>query len=92
MLGDVLLVRLITLIRVGLGMEDVPIVANAVERYGQKVCRDVKKNIVNKGTATNLLIVRVSGISPNKELKYILNSSGSYYDYFWIDDPVIKPV
>jgi flagellar hook-basal body complex protein FliE len=46
-------------------MGDVPIGANAVARYGQKGCKDVKRNIVNKGTATSLLIARVSGISPN---------------------------
>ena len=46
-------------------MGDVPIVASAVVKYGQKVCKVVKRNIVNKGTDTSFLAVRVLGISPN---------------------------
>lgn len=46
-------------------MGDVPIVASAVVKYGQKVCKVVKRNIVNKGTDTSFLTVRVLGISPN---------------------------
>jgi hypothetical protein len=61
----VLLVRLKNPIKVGLGMEDVPIVVNAVAMFGQKVCKVEKGNIANKGTAFSLLIVRVMGISPN---------------------------
>ena len=65
MLGDVLIVKQLPQIKVGLGMEDVLIVVNVVVKYGQKECKVVKRNIVNKGTATSSLIVRVSGISPN---------------------------
>lgn len=65
MLGDVLLVKQLIPIKVELGMGDVPIVANVVVKYGQKVCKVVKRNIVNKGTDTSFLTVRVLGISPN---------------------------
>jgi hypothetical protein len=61
----VLLVRPRNLIKVELGMEDVPIVVNAAVMFGQKVCKVEKRNIANKGTAFSLLIVRVMGISPN---------------------------
>jgi hypothetical protein len=61
----VLLVKLKNLIRAGLGMEDVPIVVNAVVMFGRKVCKVEKRNIVNKGAAISSLTVRVMGISPN---------------------------
>ena len=46
-------------------MEEVNIVANVEEKYGQKDCKVVKKNIVNKDTATSLLIVKVKDIFLN---------------------------
>jgi hypothetical protein len=78
----VLLVKLKNLIGVGLGMEGVPIVVNAVVMFGRKVCKVEKRNIANKGTAFSLLIVRVMGISPNgRVLAFVADTQLTTNDY-----------
>jgi hypothetical protein len=63
-------------------MEDVPIAVNAVVMFGQKGYRVEKRNIVNKGTAFSLLIVRVMGISPNgRVLAFVADTQLTTNDY-----------